>query len=111
MLKRIAIFFGFTLLAISSAYAGKEDWVGKFTVNDGSGTSKIVTHSPTGLTCFGFIIGETLHFGKGASINGVVIKEEVYLCRDSDVATFTAEVAKLGKIIDKTITLGPTYSN
>lgn len=110
MLRKIVIAFLFGLsFIVTSAYAGKEDWTGVFTINDGSRSPKEVRHTPTAVS-YAFFNCKDIQLGKGCKINGVVIKEDVNLRVDSDVETFTAEVAKLGAILDQSIKLGPTYS-
>lgn len=108
-LRKIIIAFLFGLSFITSAFAGKEDWTGIFTINDGSRSSKEVRHSPTSVS-YSFFNCKDIHLGKGCTINGVEIKEDVNLRVDSDVETFTAEVSKLGVILNQSIKLGPTYS-
>ena len=108
-IKSILFLFGF--LMITNVFAGQEDWNGTFTINDGSNSSNIVKHTPSGVSYLFFKVGECLHLSKGTHINGVEIKEDINLCRDSNVTTFKGEVGKLGRILNQTINLGPTYSD
>lgn len=110
-IRKTAFLIFFSLLSITNAFAGKEDWNGNFTINDALGSANHVLHTPTSVSYLCFCAGKCIELHKGTSINGIEIKEDVHLCTNSDVETFTAEVAKLGSILDRKITLGKTYSN
>lgn len=106
--RKIAIYLGF--LIVSNAFAGVEDWVGKFNIK-GTQSMGPIEHSPTGVH-WGFIhAGECMKFGKGAQMNDITFKEDVRLCTKSNIDEFTKEVSKIGKIDNKYIKIGPTYSN
>ena len=106
------LFFAFILimsLISSNVFAGKEDWQGTFTVVATNGEKVAVTHAPNGVG-FSFLhAGQTIHLQQGSTINGFKVKEGVALLTNSNVEEFSTEVTKLGTIVDKTITLGPTY--
>ena len=108
MFRNIAI-IALGLLIITNSFAGKEDWKGEFTINDAPESTNKVTHTPSSVSYLCFYTKECIHFSKGCTVNGVIFKEDVNLCRDSNITTFSNEVAKLGKILDKSITKGPSY--
>lgn len=110
-IKKIIIIASFSLLIATNAFAGKEDWTGSFSVNLGTGSPGEIIHTPKEVSFLFMHAGKCLHLGKGSKINGIEIKENTDLCTDSNVATFSNEVAKLGPIVKQSITLGPTYSN
>lgn len=98
-----------SLSLVASAFAGSEDWSGTFTIQAHNGSVQSIEHSPNGVSFLFFRVGSCLFLSKGSRVNGLVMKEDINLCRDMDVEQFTVEVQKLGSILSKTITLGPTY--
>lgn len=96
--------------SLSNALAGNEDWNGVFTVKNNLGNLDTVKHTPWNVSYMFFSAGACMHFHKGASINNVVFKEDIDLCTKTNVETFEKEVQKLGVIVNKTVSLGPTYT-
>lgn len=105
----ISMLLGFAL--VTGAFAGSEDWNGTFTFQDSNGEARAVAHTPTGIQFLFFNVGKCLHLGKGAKINGMVIPEDITLCTNANVESFIEQVQKLGKITNKTVTLGSTYKH
>lgn len=104
------IFMGLAIACFwSSAFAGDEDWSGKFTIRNATGNIQTVTHEPTYIEYLFFHIGQCLFLRKGSSINDIVTEVDTELCTHARVEKFTGEVQKLGSILNKSITLGPTY--
>lgn len=106
--KIIALSLG--LICTSSVFAGKEDWNGSYKVQVSDTVTWDVVHTPTQVKILFISSGVCTHLGKGASINGVKIKEDLDLCVAENVPNFTKEVQKLGTIVNKSVKLGPTYS-
>lgn len=111
MIKKIATSILLGLALSSAAFAGSEDWDGQFTFQSAQGNKYTISHSPTRIQFLFFNVGGCLFLGKGSSINGFVIPENVEFCRVDTIDKFTSEVQKLGLIVDKTITVGSTYPN
>ena len=99
------------LFYVTSSFAGSEDWNGVFNVKMSATEKADVTHTPTGVKFLFFSAGKCLKLNKGMIINGIEIKEDVALCVSDNVGKFTAEVQKLGSVLNKKITLGPTYTD
>lgn len=99
-----------SFVCATSAFAGKEDWNGAYKVKVSETEVWDVLHTPTRTQVLFFSSGVCTHLGKGAKLNGVVIKENIDICVAENALNFTNEVQKLGTIVSKKITLGPTYS-
>ncbi|MDR3442070.1 MAG: hypothetical protein P4L65_03545 [Legionella sp.] len=99
-----------SFVCATSAFAGKEDWNGAYKVQVSETEIWDVIHTPTRTKVLFFSTGGCTHFGKGANLNGVMIKDDIDICVAENVPNFTNEVQKLGTIVSKKITLGPTYS-
>lgn len=103
----LALVLGF--LFATTTFAGIEDWKGTYTVNASATESRTIIHTPTNVQFLFISAGKCIHLAKGSKMNGVEIKEDVNLCVSSSVETFTAEVQKLGSILNKSIIVGSTY--
>lgn len=99
----------FSLLSATLSFAGAEDWTGNYKIKFSANDTVEAAHSPTRVQFMFLSAGKCIQLSKGAVINGVELKQDVNLCTNSKVEVFTAEVAKLGAILNKTIKLGPTY--
>lgn len=108
-LKTITV-LALSFICANSALAGKEDWTGTYKVQASPTEVWNVQHTPTYAQVLFFSTKVCTVLGKGVNINGVVIKEDTSICVAENVPNFTKEVGKLGKIISKQITLGPSYS-
>lgn len=112
MLKRYSLFL-LLITLMTNVFAGSEDWNGQYKIKFSGGQVEQVTHEPNRVR-FMFIsgffsTGPCIKLSKGTRLNNIVIKENVELCSNANVEIFTREVAKLGQITSKKITLGPTY--
>ncbi|MGL6029892.1 MAG: hypothetical protein ACRC0M_08955 [Legionella sp.] len=110
LIKKITYSILISTLFATTAFAGSEDWDGKLTFKSAQGDLYTITHTPKRVQFLFFSAGECIALSKGSSINGMIIPEDVKLCKASNVDSFTSEVQKLGIITNKTITLGPTYT-
>ncbi len=110
MLKKIIIamslFFG-----ASAVFAGPADWDGVFTLKDAAGAISAVKHTQTRVYFSFLSASKCMQLYKGSKFNQFEIKENVSLCTEATVESFTQEVEKLGSIIDKSILLGTNYSS
>jgi len=111
LIKKTAIAMTLALSLVASAFAGTEDWNGKFTFQDSNGELQTVTHTPAYVRYLFFTMSSCLRLHKGASINGMVIPEDVNFCTNANIETFTGEVQKLGFITSKTVVAGSTYTD
>lgn len=109
IIKKIVISTLLGLSLITSAFAGTEDWKGVYNIKFSSGQTQTLTHTSTSVQFLFMTSGKCMHLAKGSKVNGIEIKETVDLCTQTKVDVFTREVQKLGNIVSKTITLGPTY--
>ena len=57
-----------------------------------------ITHTPNRIQIFFFNVGGCLLLEKGATINGIEIKESVKLCTRDSIPTLTQAIEKLGII-------------
>lgn len=103
-----ALALGF--LCVTSSYAGKEDWKGTYKVKVSETETWDVIHTPTHAKVFFLSVASCLHLSKGASLNGVIMKEDMDFCVAENVPKFTKEIQKLGTIVSTKITLGSSYS-
>lgn len=111
LIKKITISMMLILSLVTSAFAGSEDWNGEFTFQNSQNQTYVVKHAPTYVHFLFFTSAICIQLSKGANLNGMVIPENVSLCTDLNVEAFTNEVQKLGFITNKTVKLGPTYTN
>lgn len=109
-IKKLLIAATIAILCVANANAGVEDWDGLFNIKTTDGKQNTVMHTPKYVKYLFFSAGNCLSFRKGSKINGVEILEDVNLCTSSSPETFTKEVAKLGVIVDKNVTIGPSYN-
>ena len=108
LMRKLVVTFALLSLLATSAFAGKEDWEGNFTLEDGDGRSYNSSHSPTRIN-FVFISSRSFTFSKGVRMNGLVSSAAGVLSFDSNVENFKLELAKWGTITGEDIRLGPTY--
>lgn len=101
----------FLVISFSSlAFAGNEDWTGKFYLLNTRGETSTIIHNKNGLDLFGFMhIGKRFSFSKGSSLNGFVASENGVLEVEMNIQDFTREVSKLGTVTNKEIAPGSTY--
>jgi hypothetical protein len=109
LLKNLALIIVLGFSGITSAFAGVEDWTGVFTVQDPTGGLQNVNHTPNRVRFMFFSAGTCIKLAKGSRVNGIEFKEDISLCSGSDIQTFTNEVQKIGVILNKEVTVGPTY--
>ena len=104
MFKKLAVV---ALLCCSfslTAFGETRDWEGTFSVVDSKGNTQTVTHEPHEVSITSVNMG-TMSAGGCISFAGA------RLCSDSTIETFTTEAGKLGSIVSKVVTPGPTYSS
>ena len=97
ILKKAAIGIMVSFCMMTTAFGGTEDWNGTFTVVNGKGSVVTVTHTPTSVSMMGMTAGTCLQVNN------------IKLCTKSKVEEFSNELLKLGMVINKSVSLGPTY--
>lgn len=98
------------LFLATNIFAGSEDWKGVYSVKLPDGSKTTIIHTPT-YVHFTFIhAGKCIHLAKGSNLNGIVFQQDLNLCVSSNIEEFTYEAEKIGTILDKNITIGPTYT-
>jgi len=105
------IFFCFLTIFSNLALAGPEDWHGDFILLSTKGSKETISHHPTYLKIVCCLyIGDSYKISRGGSLNGLVATQDGILKVRMNADDFTIEVQKLGVLLSKQITLGPTYS-
>lgn len=110
MFRKIFISIALTASIANSAYAGPEDWEGTFYLKAVDQKEYAIRHTSTSVRFMFFNVGQCLFLGKGSSINGLVMPEDVNLCTKQNLDDFAKELGKFSTILSSSIKLGPTYS-
>ena len=109
IIKKIGLGLVLSLLWSTISFANVEDWKGSFTIINLNNETQKVTHTPTYVQYLFFTAGECIYLDKGTVLNGMKLQDNVNLCTNLNVEKFEGEVKKLGSILNKEVTLGPTY--
>lgn len=97
-------------LVITNTFADVKDWTGEYNIIGTNNQIINLKHTPTSVTIANCISARTcVQFGKGARFNGIVFNDDISLCVEKNIEAFDEEASKIGLILDKKITLGPTY--
>lgn len=98
-------------LVITNTVASVKDWTGDYNILGINNQIINIKHTPTSVDLNHMGTGPCAMFSKGSHFNGIVLNTDVSLCVEVNVETFDEEVSKIGPILNRKITLDPTYTN